>query len=209
MAGATFDKWYEEHGKADEPLAPSDYDFIIIGSQVKTTQSGKDMIVIQAKVESGPRAGAVVYNNFVISPESDMSMKIFFRQMTAIGLTAQFWSTKPTTEQVSEALKGRRFYGSTENEEYQGQERSKLKMIRPARGQGGAGAAPPPPPAAAPAPPAAPAAPAPPPPAPAAPEAPPAPPAPEPAQETVPPTPQQEQQPADIPPPPPPPASPF
>jgi hypothetical protein len=155
----------------------------------------------------------MVWNNMVVSPESQPAMEVFFRQMAALGLDGPFWKSKPTDDAICERLKGRYFRGVVAIETYNGVERNKFKAIKPAVGGGTGGSTPPPPPpppAPAPVPPAPPvAAPAPEaaPPAPPAPpvqEAPPAPPVPEAA-----PAPLAEAAPAaapDLPVPPPPPA---
>ena len=223
MGDTTLGALYEEHGRGSEPLPDGTEDnFVVLTATTKKSQNGKDMINIQCGVEAGANKGAKVWHRFVISPESEVSMQIFFRQMNTLGLGKEFWRTNPTVDRTCEALKGRQFRGTVKITEYQGVQRNEFSNFKPLGAQSGVGGPPPPPPpapqtaAAPPPPPAAapPAAPPPPPPAAAAPEAPAA----APAAETPPPPPAPAAQPeapaapaaaADIPPPPPPPSPAF
>lgn len=178
-----FDQLYDQFGKGSEPIPVGEYDFVVVSSEAKKTQNGKDMFRVQCKVESGPHVGRSVWNNFTISPESDGAMQWFFSDMRNLGLGQDFWRRNPGVDQVAEALVNRRFRGTVKITEYQGQERNEIERIKAPRSQGGADVPPPPIAAAAPAPP-----PPPPPPAPApVPAAPPA--APAPVAETPPPPP--------------------
>lgn len=211
MASKSWDELYKEAGETSGPLPAAEYDFQVQDASHKPTQGGKDMYVIKAVVTTGPNKGKLVWNNFVVSPESQPAMEVFFRQMAALGLDGTFWKSKPTDDAICARLKGRYFRAAVGIETYNGVERNKFKAIKPAVGGGtGDASAPPPPP---PPPPPVPAAPAPAPaPAAAAPPPPPAPPAPAPAPEPAPATLEPAAAPeapavappADIPPPPPP-----
>lgn len=204
-----FGTLYKEHGEGSEPLPDSEYDFTISSTEAKKTQNGKDMFNCQCRVEGGPFNGRVVWHRFVVSPESSAAMEIFFRQMTALGLGKEFWLRGPSAEQVAEALKSRKFRGTTSIREYQGVESNEIKSIKPARSAGaGAGAYPPPPPGAYPPPPA-PVAAAPAPVVAASPPPPPPPPSAPVQEEPAPPAPPQPAAQPDLPPPPPPSEPPF
>ena len=213
MGSKSWDELYKEAGETSGPLPAAEYDFQVQTAEHKMTQGSKDMYVLKTVVVSGPNKGKLVWNNMVVSPESQPAMEVFFRQMAALGLDGAFWKSKPTDDAICDRLKGRYFRGVVAIETYNGVERNKFKAIKPAVGGGtGSASAPPPPPPPAPA--AAPPAPAPvaaaappPPPVPAAPPAPPAPPVPEAAPATLEPAAPEAPAvapPADIPPPPPP-----
>lgn len=179
MGSKSWDDLYKEAGESGGPLPVGDYDFQITGAEHKKTTGGKDMYVLKTVVVTGAYKGKMVWNNMVVSPESQPAMEVFFRQMAALGLGKEFWMSKPTDEAICTRLKGVYFRGNVAIETYNSVERNKFKSIKPAVAGGGVGAPPPPPPpapvaaAAPPAPAPAPAAPATPPPPP-----PPAPPAP-------------------------------
>jgi hypothetical protein len=137
----------------DEVLPKADYDFEIVGAEHRTTQTGKDMFVVRCRIIDGPFKGRVLYNNFVISPDSQVAMGIFFRHMKALGLGLDFFKSQPSNEQVLDALEGVVFRGSVGTETYQGSERNAIKNFFPATRPAGGGSVPPPPPAPAPAPP--------------------------------------------------------
>jgi Protein of unknown function (DUF669) len=195
MGTKNWDDLYKEAGESGGPLPVGDYDFQITGAEHKKTTGGKDMYVLKTVVVTGAYKGKMVWNNMVVSPESQPAMEVFFRQMAALGLGKEFWMSKPTDEAICTRLKGVYFRGNVAIETYNSVERNKFKSIKPAVAGGGVGAPPPPPPPApAPAPVAAATPPPPPPPAPpaaapAAPAAPPPPPppaAPAPAPEAAP-----------------------
>jgi len=143
-----------------EPLPDGDYDFVISKSEATQTKAGKTMYKVQCSVENGPNKGRIVFNNFVISPESPTALSIFFRQMNLLGLNREFFNSNPSDHQVAERLKGARFRGQIVTRSFNGQESNEIKQFfTPRATVAGPGASPAP--TAAPAPAPAPAAPAP------------------------------------------------
>ena len=211
MPGMDWKKWRDEYGGAAELIPEgTECDFLVADAKHQTSQGGKDMFNMQCVVENGPHAKSRVWHRIVISPESQISMEIMWRNFDAMGLppSAPFWNDNPGSERVAAALKDRRFRGKVKITEWQGVERNEIASMRK---PSTTGSAPPPPPSAAAA--------APPPPAPAPAAAPP-PPAPAPAAPAEPaaappPAPAAAEQPAapaaaptpDLPPPPPPPGA--
>ncbi len=103
----------EQEGGGFSVIPAGDYDFVISKSEARKTAKGKDMFVIQAKVIDGPNKGRLVFNNFVISPESPVALRIFFSQMKVLGLTREnLFNTNPTPDQIAQALYGKVFNGS-------------------------------------------------------------------------------------------------
>lgn len=174
-------------GDSFDPIPAGDYDFTIAQADATQTSNGKTMYKVRAKVEAGPHADRLVFDQFVISPENPTALGIFFRQMNVLGLNREFFAGNPSDHHVAEALIGKRFRGQVQIKTWQGQERNEIKQyftavsgslgngqgMPPGPGSGSSSGIPPAPaaapPAAAPAPAAAPPAPAAPPAAPAAP----------------------------------------
>lgn len=122
-------------GKAFEPLPDGTYDFVITESKHVTSAKGKDGYNITAKVESGPYKNRNVFNTFYISPDSPAALGIFFRQMSSIGLDANFFKSSPTNEQIVSALVGKHFRGTVDTDEYQGKKRNQFTGVEKANPQ--------------------------------------------------------------------------
>lgn len=153
------------------PLPENDYNLEVVEASFTMTKKvpSKKMWKIQAKVVGGEFNNRRVFDNLVLSPESDKALGIFFSQMNVLGLNRDYFKTKPTDEAIAAALKGRQFKAKIIQKPYQGEIQNEIKRyIAPLAASQ--------PPGGVPAP-AAPAATAPPVPAPAAPAAPPAAPA--------------------------------
>jgi hypothetical protein len=155
-----------------DALPAGDYDLKCVSAEYKTTGNGKPMWVAKFQVMNGQYAKRMVWHNFVLSPDSEIALGIFFRQMAVFGMTKEwFTTTKPSTDAVINTLVGREVRAGLGIKKYNGTDRNEIKALAPLPGNapppvGGVSAAAPPPP---------------PPPAPAAATPPPPPPAPAPA----------------------------
>lgn len=85
-------------------LPAGDHEIQVVKSKADKSRNQKDMIVVQFQVVEGPHAGAIIFNNFVISPESPNALGFFFQHMQILGLGADFFAQNPTMEQVAQAL---------------------------------------------------------------------------------------------------------
>lgn len=143
-------------GDSYDPIPTGDYDFVISQADATQSQNGKTMYKIRAKVESGPHADRLVFEQFVVSPENPVALSIFFRQMGVLGLGRDFFASDPADHQVAEALLGKRFRGQVVIKTWQGQEKNEIKQfftaVSGALGNGTTPGAAPAVPAAAPAP---------------------------------------------------------
>lgn len=143
MPTKTWDELMEDAqsaGASFEPLPRGDYDLVITkaeATQAKT--SGNTMYKVTCEVESGPHAKRKVFNNFVVTPDNGNALSWFFRNMKTLGLNADFFRQRPSDEQVAQALLGRRFKGTVDIREWNGEERNELKNLAPARGAAPAG----------------------------------------------------------------------
>lgn len=134
-----------------DPVPAGTYDVIIDNAAAKPTNTGKQMVAVQFKVESGPYAGKVIFNQFVLSPENPNALAFFFRHMNAIGLSSEYFSTNPPLERVAADLTGRRCRVSVSIRRWNDTDRNNVDAVAPPLG-GPAASPPPPPPGSAPAP---------------------------------------------------------
>jgi hypothetical protein len=190
MADIPWDELMDAAGDSDfAPIPQSDYNVKIVETEATTSSTSKPMWKIVAEVIGGPHEGRKLWTQQTLTMDNPNALNMFFRQMAAAGLTAEFFKTKPSNQLIADALLGRTFRAKVIISEYQGSPRNEIKNWSPAAGGMGAPGGPPPPPAAGGAPggpPPPPAASAPPPPPPAA-SAPPAAATPPPAATTPPP----------------------
>ena len=184
MTSIPWDELMDAAASSDfAPVPAGDYDLKITAAEATKSGTGKPMWKLTTEVEGGPHSGRKIWTNQTLTTDNENALQIFFRQMAAAGLTSEFFRTKPTPQQIADALMNRRFRAKVAIREWQGQPRNEIKNWSAPRAASGAppmpGATPPPAAAAAPpaAPPVAPPAAAAPPAPPAAPPAPPAPPA--------------------------------
>ena len=115
-----------------------DFTVTIVEATPAQTSTGKDQIKCKMKVESGPYAGRVIFNNFVISPESPNAMRMFFQHLGVLGLDEEFFNSLPgdntDNQLIANALKNRRAVVTMGSEKYQGQDRERVKGWKPAEG---------------------------------------------------------------------------
>lgn len=94
----------------------------IVKAEATLTNNKKDMFKVRFKVMQGPHAGKIIFNNFVISPESEGAMKWFFGHMRALGLNADYFKAEPAPSQVAIDLVGRQAMVTVEQgKPYRGQ----------------------------------------------------------------------------------------
>jgi hypothetical protein len=182
MADIPWDELMDAANDSDfAPIPQSDYDVKITATEATTSSTDKPMWKITCDVLNGPHEGRKLFTQQTLTKDNPNALNIFFRQMAAAGLTSEFFKTKPTNQQIADALLGRQFRAKVIVKDYQGMPKNEIKQWNPSSGAAAAGGPPRPPAGAAPAggPP--------PPPSPAAAAGPPPPPAP--AQSTAPPPP--------------------
>lgn len=106
------------------------FDAIVRRTNAGKSSNGKDMITTTFEVESGPHKGDVVIVYLTISPESSQALNIFFRQMRALGLPREYFAINPPLGKVAADMVGRRAQIVTKMEEYQGEMRAKISVIK-------------------------------------------------------------------------------
>lgn len=100
----------EEGAKEFAILDEGMYSFVVKEpAKVGETGKGNPKFTINPSVESGPRANARVFHDFIVS-ESPFAMKnFFFGDLAILGLGVEFFNTNPSEQQIAQALQGRRF----------------------------------------------------------------------------------------------------
>jgi hypothetical protein len=83
------------------------YNAEIVGGRVTDTSTGKTRVIIDHRIVSGPQAGATVPQSQVISPESEIAMKMFFLAFRKLNVPDSAFKTGVKLEQIIDTLKGK------------------------------------------------------------------------------------------------------
>ena len=107
-------KQAEASGATFEVLEAGLYDAKIIESEYLTSSGGKPQIKTRWEVISGPKAGFKgLWNYFTLTADNPNAMAIFYRQLSALGITNEFLATlaqaDPATamKQIAMTLQGK------------------------------------------------------------------------------------------------------
>lgn len=117
-------------------LPDGDYDLIVVEATATTSSTGKPMIKVKMRVTTGPHKDKPVWNQFVISPESAMALRMFFQHMNAFGLDSAFFAQNPSMDVVAKNLVNRTCVATLSSREWQGVNRNEVKSISPAKAGG-------------------------------------------------------------------------
>jgi len=108
----------EEGAKEFAILDEGMYSFVIKdAAKVGVTSKENPKFTINPSVESGPRANARVFHDFIVSDSAFAMKNFFFGDLAILGLNASFFDQNPTEQQIAQALQGRRFVARVEHEE--------------------------------------------------------------------------------------------
>ena len=122
----------KESGGAAEPLPNGDYDCKVTRADAAKTSNGKLMFKLTFEVIAGPHTRRKIWGNQTVSPENPTALGIFFSQMKALGLDANFFGAQPSPGQVAGAMEGRFARVNVGQRTWQGQLRNEVKSIKPA-----------------------------------------------------------------------------
>ena len=122
----------KESGGAAEPLPNGDYDCKVTRAEAAKTSNGKLMFKLTFEVIAGPHTRRKIWGNQTVSPENPTALGIFFSQMKALGLDANFFGAQPSPGQVAGAMEGRFARVNVGQRTWQGQLRNEVKSIKPA-----------------------------------------------------------------------------
>ena len=118
-----------------EPLPDGAYNVQISEASVGQTKNGKTMFKVTFTVLDGPHANRKLWSNMTVSPESPVALGIFFSQMSALGLTKEYFATGPTPDAIASNLLGKQASVTTTTREWGGSLRNDVKNIRPMKQQ--------------------------------------------------------------------------
>lgn len=108
----------EEGAKEFAILDPGMYSFVIKdAAKVGQTSKENPKFTINPSVESGPRANARVFHDFIVSDSAYAMKNFFFGDLAILGLNASFFDQNPTEQQIAQALQGRRFVAEVFHED--------------------------------------------------------------------------------------------
>jgi len=130
--------WSDLHKDAITVLT-GDFPVVVTSATASQSSTGKPMIKATLKIESGTFAGRTLFNNFNVTADNPSAMRIFFGQMSVLGLNTAFWNSNPTLEQVAAALVGRRAVVTVGSRQWQGTDREQIENWKPAVGGPGGG----------------------------------------------------------------------
>jgi hypothetical protein len=118
MASYDLGALFEKAKDSLKEVPAGQYQAQIIGGRVTDTSTGKTRTIIDHKIVSGPQAGATVAQSQVISPDSDIAMKIFFQSYKKLGVPDSAFKPGVKLEQIIDSLKGKNTAITVEVTEY-------------------------------------------------------------------------------------------
>lgn len=108
----------EEGAKEFAILDEGMYAFVVKdAAKVGQTSKENPKFTINPSVESGPRANARVFHDFIVSESAYAMKNFFFGDLAVLGLNSSFFDTNPSEQQIAQALQGRRFVAEVYHEE--------------------------------------------------------------------------------------------
>jgi hypothetical protein len=118
----------------------------IVEATVVTNSKGNPMIKTKWKIQSGPYAGRPLYNNFNITVDSPAALKMFFGQMSILGMDAAYFDRLPSGDagvnQIARDMIGKTAELKVGSRMWNGTEQENIEEIRAApAGFGGSGPA--------------------------------------------------------------------
>lgn len=117
-------------------LPAGQYDIVISEATATQSANGKPMIKVKFRVTSGPHKDKPIWNQFTVSPESAMALRMFFLNMAAFGLDANYFASNPSLDTVAQALLNRAAVVTLGVRAWQGQDRNNVESISPPQAGG-------------------------------------------------------------------------
>jgi hypothetical protein len=112
-------------------LPVGSYNVVVTESSATVASTGKPMIKVKLRVTEGPHKDKPIWNQFVISAESPIALRIFFQHMAAFGLNTDFFAANPSTESVASNLLNRAATVELGIRQWQGADRNEVKSVNP------------------------------------------------------------------------------
>lgn len=97
-------QWLQESNIQEQAIPQADYDAQIVAASEDKASNGKPMFRLTWQIIAGPYAGRRLQRTMTISHDSSKAMKVFFRQMRALGFDDNFWLANPSMAYVAEMM---------------------------------------------------------------------------------------------------------
>lgn len=154
MTTIDWDDLRQQAAEASVLIPVGEYPARAVAATAQKTGTQKDAINVLFEILDGPCAGKQQPNLFTLSPESQNALRMWFKQLTCMGVDDAFFAQRPSMEQLANQIvqAQRPVKLVIEHDVWMGETRSRVKYVN-ALGATGA-VAPPAPQYAAPAPPA-------------------------------------------------------
>lgn len=123
-----------EEGGSYDAIPEGQYHAVVADATAKPSSSGKQMIVATFEVTAGPYKGRRVWNNFVISRDNPNALGWFFRHMSALGVSKDFFALNPPLEAVAAQIKGKPCVIDVSTRVWNNETRNDVKKITAAQG---------------------------------------------------------------------------
>jgi hypothetical protein len=139
--------WGEQR-KAATLILEGDFPVVITEAVAGKSTNDKPQIKIKTKITSGPYVGRVNKSQFTYSPENPNAVKMFFGQMTALGLGDAFFnglsgfSQEEGFARIATELQGKQAIAVFANRPWGGSDRESIDGWKPLSGAPAAGFAP-------------------------------------------------------------------
>lgn len=110
-------------------LPAASYNLIVVDATATQASTGKPMIKVKFRVMDGPHKDKPVWNQFTLSAENAIALRIFFQHMAAFGLDANFFASNPSMDTVAKNLINRAVTAELGVRQWQGADRNEVKTV--------------------------------------------------------------------------------
>lgn len=139
--------WGQQRKEATTILE-GEFPVIITEAVAGKSSGGKPQIKVKTKITSGPYVGRTANSQFTFSPENPNAVKMFFAQMTSLGLGDVFFNSISSLTQeegfnrIATELQGKQAIAIYKGREWNNQLREGIDGWKPLSGPGAATGAP-------------------------------------------------------------------
>lgn len=124
--------WRELRDRVPEKkiLPAGKYDAKVTKATATESAKGKMQYKLTFTIDGGPHNGEPLSNTITLSPENETTLRYFFRDLAALGITEEFLDSNPEPEQVAAAMVGVAVSLTVEIGEWLDEPRNEVKGIR-------------------------------------------------------------------------------
>ena len=120
----------------DDDLMPDGiYDVECVAAKHGSTATDDPKLIFKTRLQviSGIYKGRVLFHNMVVSPDSDVALAVFFRQLYAYGMDQKFMAEMPALETMEAKMRGSRIAARIGVDEFMGARRNVVVALYPER----------------------------------------------------------------------------